>query len=106
MTINFEKNIDILNYVSNHNSMRPKLVIGFAAETEEIDKNAVSKLKNKNCDWIIANDVSKKEIGFDSDYNELTIHYKDMKNKKEKLSFKKKSEISEEIVDRIITQFN
>ncbi len=106
LTINLEKNIDILNYVSNHNSMRPKLVIGFAAETNDLDRNAISKLKNKNCDWIIANDVSKKNIGFDSDYNEVTIYYKNSKIKNEKLSFKKKSQISEEIVDRIITQIN
>ncbi len=106
LTINLEKNIDILNYVSNHNSMRPKLVIGFSAETNDLDKNAKTKLSNKNCDWIIANDVSKKDCGFDSDYNEVTIHYKDPKNKKEKLSFKKKSEISEEIVDRISAQIN
>jgi phosphopantothenoylcysteine decarboxylase / phosphopantothenate---cysteine ligase len=106
LTINLEKNIDILNYISNHNSMRPKLVIGFAAETNDIDNNASAKLKNKNCDWIIANDVTKKNSGFDSDYNEVTIHYKDSKNKKEKLSHRKKSEISEEIVDRIVNQIN
>jgi phosphopantothenoylcysteine decarboxylase/phosphopantothenate--cysteine ligase len=106
LTINLEKNIDILNYVSNHNSMRPKLVIGFAAETNDLEANAITKLKNKNCDWIIANDISKKNSGFDSDFNEVTIYFKDLKNKKEKLSFKKKSEISEEIVDRIITQIN
>ena len=86
--------------------MRPKLVIVFAAETNDLDKNAITKLKNKNCDWIIANDVSQKKTGFDSDYNEVTIHYSDLKIKKEKLSLKKKSEISEEIVDRIVTQFN
>ena len=106
LTLNLEKNIDILNYVSNHNSLRPKLVIGFAAETNDIQKNAISKLESKNCDWIIANDVSKKDSGFESDYNEVVIYYKNLKNKKEKLSFKKKSEISEEIVDRIINQIN
>ena len=106
LTLNLEKNVDILNYVSNHNSMRPKLVIGFAAETNNLDKNASTKLTNKNCDWIIANDISKKDSGFDTDYNEVTIYYKDSKNKKEKLSFKKKSEISEEIVDRIVNQIN
>ena len=104
LTINLEKNVDILNYVSNHNSMRPKLVIGFAAETDDLDKNANIKLINKNCDWIIANDISKREGGFNSDYNEVTIHYKNPKIEKEKLSFKKKSEISEEIVDRITAQ--
>jgi phosphopantothenoylcysteine decarboxylase / phosphopantothenate---cysteine ligase len=106
LTLKLEKNIDILNYISNHNSMRPKLVIGFAAETNNLDKNASAKLADKNCDWIIANDVSKKNSGFDSDYNEVTIHYKNSKNNKEKLSHKKKSEISEEIVDRIVTQIN
>jgi len=106
LTLNLEKNIDILNYISNHNSMRPKLVIGFAAETMNLDKNAISKLNNKNCDWIIANDVSNKDIGFESNYNEVIIHYKDSKIKKEKLTFKKKSEISEEIVDRIVSQIN
>ena len=106
LTISLEKNIDILNYVSSHNSMRPKLVIGFAAETKELDKNARTKLIDKKCDWIVANDVSKKNIGFDSDFNEVTIHYNDFKKKKETLSYKKKSEISEEIVDRIVTQMN
>ena len=104
LNLNFEKNVDILNYVSKHNSMRPDLVIGFAAETDNIENNAEKKLNNKNCDWIIANDVSNKKIGFSSDFNEVTIYYSD-KNK-EKLSYKKKSEISDEIVDRIINQLN
>ncbi len=106
LNLKLEKNIDILNYVSNHNSMRPKLVIGFAAETNNFDENAISKLNNKNCDWIIANDVSKKNIGFNSDFNEVTIYYKGFENKKEKLSYKRKSEISEEIVDRIEDKIN
>ena len=106
LTLNLERNIDILNYVSNHNSMRPKMVIGFAAETTSLEKNAVQKLKDKNCDWIIANDVSKDESGFDNENNEVTIFYKNEKMKKEKLSLKKKSEISEEIVDRIVAQIN
>ena len=63
LNINLEKNVDILNYISNHNSMRPDLVIGFAAETNDVEKNAEKKLSNKNCDWIIANDVSNKKIG-------------------------------------------
>ena len=104
LTINLEQNIDILSFISNHNSMRPKLVIGFAAETNNVEENASIKLVNKNCDWIIANDVSKIDSGFESDYNEVTIHYKN--NKKEKLTHRKKSEISEEIVDRIVNLMN
>ena len=106
LNLNLEKNVDILNYVSNHNSMRPKLVIGFAAETNEINKNAEEKLNKKNCDWIISNDVSNKNIGFNSDYNEVTIHYKNKHIKREKLSYKNKSGISNEVVDRIIDQLN
>jgi len=106
MNLNLEKNIDILNYVSNHNSLRPKLVIGFAAETYNIKNNAKRKLMEKNCDWIIANDVSNKSIGFDSDFNEVTIFYKNKKISDEKLNIKKKSEISDEIIDRVISQLN
>ena len=106
INLNLEKNIDILNYISNHNSLRPKLVIGFAAETNNIKNNAEKKLMEKNCDWIIANDVSNKSIGFDSDFNEVTIFYKDKKKEEEKLSMKKKSEISDEIVNKVINQLN
>ncbi|MDA9071324.1 bifunctional phosphopantothenoylcysteine decarboxylase/phosphopantothenate--cysteine ligase CoaBC [Candidatus Pelagibacter sp.] len=106
LNLELEKNIDILNYVSKHNSLRPKLVIGFAAETNDLQKNAKKKLIEKNCDWIIANDVSNNSIGFDSDFNEVSIFYKDEEIKNEKLVMKKKSEISEEIIDRVIKQLN
>ena len=105
LNLELEKNVDILNYVSKHNSLRPKLVIGFAAETNDIQENAKKKLTEKNCDWIVANDVSNSFIGFNSDFNEVSIFYKD-KKKNEKLAMKKKSEISEEITDRIINQLN
>ena len=104
--LELEKNIDILDYISKHNSLRPKLVIGFAAETNNVKENAQKKLIEKNCDWIIANDVSNKSIGFDSDFNEVSIFYKDQKVKNEKLVIKRKSEISEEIIDRVIEQLN
>ena len=106
LNLELEKNIDILNYVSKHNSLRPKIVIGFAAETNNIQENAKNKLIEKNCDWIIANDVSNKSIGFNSNFNEVSIFYKDKRIKNEKLTMKKKSEISEEIIDRVIEQLN
>jgi len=106
INLNLEKNIDILNYVSNHNSLRPKLVIGFAAETNELEENSRKKLMEKNCDWIIANDISNKSIGFNSDFNEVTILYKNKKIEDEKLYMKKKSEIADEIVDRVVSQLN
>ena len=106
MNLDLEKNIDILNYVSKHNSLRPKLVIGFAAETNNVQENAKKKLMEKNCDWVIANDVSNKLIGFESDFNEVSIFYRNEKIKDEKLLMKKKSEISDEIIDRVIEQLN
>ena len=69
-------------------------------------ENAEKKLVEKNCDWIIANDVSNNSIGFDSDFNEVSIFYKDNEIKNEKLAMKKKSEISEEITDRVIKHLN
>ena len=102
--LELEKNVDILNYVSNHNSLRPRLVVGFAAETNNLESYANEKLNKKNCDWIVANDVSNKEIGFDSDFNEVSIFYKN--NKTEKLKYKPKSEISEELVEKIINHLN
>ena len=106
LNLGLEKNVDILNYVSNHNSLRPKLVIGFAAETINLENNSKKKLIDKNCDWIIANDISNKSIGFNSDFNEVTIFYKNKNMKEEKLSLKKKSEISDEIIDRVLNQLN
>ena len=104
LNLNLEKNVDILNYVSNHNSLRPGLVIGFAAETNNLKSYAIKKLNEKNCDWIIANDVSKSNIGFNSDFNEVSIFYKN--NKSDKISYKPKSEISDEIVEKIIDHLN
>ena len=102
--LKLEKNIDILSNISNHNSLRPKITIGFAAESENLDRNSKLKLDQKNCDWIITNDISDETIGFDSDDNEVSIFYK---NKEvEKLSKKKKSLIASEIVEKIISELN
>ena len=104
INLTLERNIDILSHVSNHNSLRPKMVIGFAAETDNLIENSKKKLNDKNCDWIIANDVSDVSIGFESDFNEVTIFYK---NKKfEKISKMKKSLLSDNIVERIILELN
>ena len=103
-TINLDETVDILNYISKNNQNRPKLVIGFSAETEKLLQNSKIKLKNKNADWIIANDVSKKDIGFNKDYNAVTIIRSDGKIshiKKNKKSFIA-SIISGEIVKKLL----
>ena len=104
LNLDLEKNVDILDYVSNHNFLRPKLVVGFAAETNNLENYANKKLSEKNCDWIVANDVSNNSIGFDSDFNEVSIFYKNKKT--EKLMYKPKSEISDELVEKIISHLN
>ena len=104
LNLSLEKNIDILNNISKHNSLRPKLTIGFAAETNNIVENSLNKLEEKNCDWIIANDVSDNSIGFDSDENQISIFYKDRKN--ENLKKMSKSLVASEIVNRVIQKLN
>ena len=104
INLNLQKNIDILNHISKHNLLRPKIVIGFAAETNNLNYYAKKKLSEKNCDWIIANDVSNQDIGFGSDFNQVSIFYKNMKY--EKLPKMKKSLLAEKIVNKIISQLN
>ena len=102
--LSLEKNTDILGHISNHNSLRPKLVVGFSAETNSLKNNSLKKLSEKNCDWIIANDISKEDIGFDSDFNKVSIYYKN--KSEENLPKMKKSILANEIVNRIISQLN
>ena len=104
MDLNLQKNIDILSHISKHNSLRPKIVIGFAAETNNLNEYAKKKLSEKNCDWIIANDVSDPNIGFESNFNKVSIFYKNMKY--EKLPKMKKSILADEIVKKVISQLN
>ncbi len=66
------ENPDILATLSGAGSRRPRLVIGFAAETENVVANASAKLKKKGCDWIVANDVSATAGTFGGDAN--TVH--------------------------------
>ncbi len=71
--INFIKNNDILDFLSKNNRNRPQIVAGFSAETKNVIKNSSLKMKNKNCDLIFANDVSRKDIGFNSDFNKVSV---------------------------------
>ena len=104
LNIKLQENIDILKFVSTHNSLRPKLVIGFAAETNNLIKFATTKLEQKHCDWIVANDVSDKSIGFNSMKNEVSIIQKN--NEIEKITKRDKSEIAAILVQKIIKKFS
>ena len=106
INLSLEKNIDILGHISKHNSLRPKIVIGFAAETNDLISNSKKKLSEKNCDWLVANDVSDTSIGFESDYNEVTIFYNNNNKNQEKISKMKKSLLADKIVEKVIFQLN
>jgi phosphopantothenoylcysteine decarboxylase/phosphopantothenate--cysteine ligase len=56
-------------------------VIGFAAETNDVDENAQKKLRAKNCDMIVANDVSRAETGMETDENEVEIFFRNGERK-------------------------
>ena len=99
-SIELEKNKDIVEFLGKNNKYRPKLVVGFSAETENLNRNALSKLKRKNCDLIIANDISKKDSGFNSDYNRISIIDNNGKIKIIKKS--RKSFIANKIVEFIL----
>lgn len=84
---------DILASLSKR---RRYLVIGFAAETHDLKENAQKKLRGKNCDAIVANDVSGSETGIESDENEVTIFFRDGESKK--ISRAPKKNIARELV--------
>jgi len=102
LNLNFKRNIDILEFLSKNNSQRPRLVVGFAAETNDLIKFANEKKNRKYCDWIIANDISNSEIGFNSEYNAVSIIYD---NKIEKIEKNLKSYIANKIAKKIINNF-
>jgi len=98
--IHLEKNPDILDYLSKNNKARPKMVVGFSAETENVIQNSKKKIKEKYCDLIIANDVSKKDSGFNSEYNKVSII--DKKGKIKLIPRSKKSYIANAIAKIIL----
>jgi len=79
------------------------VLVGFSAETENLIENSKKKLKNKYCDIIIANDVSKKETGFNVEFNKVSIIEKN--GNIEDLPKNKKSYIASKIAKKIIDKF-
>ena len=101
--LSLEKNQDILEYLGKNNKNRPKFVVGFSAETENLIKNSKIKLERKFCDLIIANDVSKKNIGFNVDFNQISII--DKNNKIENIKKNTKSFIATIVAKKIVDRF-
>ena len=81
-----------------------RISVGFAAETRNLIENAREKLVSKNLDFIVANDVSRSDAGFRSDYNEVKIIYPE--GRTEDLPYMTKHRLAGEILDRIASLFN
>ncbi len=97
ITLTMVKNPDILKEISNKNTKAK--IVGFCAESENLIDNAKIKISNKGCDYLVANDISRKDIGFSSDENEIYILDKDLNIK----HFKKdtKQNIAKNILEYI-----
>ena len=98
LTIEFQRTQDILKYVGD-NKHEGQKVIGFAAETNNLIEYAKEKIVKKNLDYIVANDISKKDIGFGSDDNEVYII--DRHDNIKKIDKSNKNNIAKAIVDEI-----
>ena len=98
LTIEFQRTQDILKYVGD-NKHEGQKIIGFAAETNNLIEYAKEKIVKKNLDFIVANDISKKDIGFGSDDNEVYII--DKHDNIKKIDKSNKNNIAKAIVDEI-----
>ncbi len=104
ITLTLVKNPDILKELclkkhSTNADKKSPLIIGFCAESENLLENAKEKINKKGCDYLIANDISRKDIGFSSDFNEVTIL--DKNGGMKKLERANKKTIAKEIFNYI-----
>lgn len=99
--LGLKKNKDILSFVASN--FISAYIVGFAAETDNVDTNAKKKLEAKNLDMIVSNDVSDKSIGFDVDDNEVNVY---TKNNKVFLKKDKKIRIAREVLKIVASNIN
>ena len=102
LNLELSENVDILKSIGTRNSKRPKLVIGFAAETNNLIDNATKKLNSKGSDWIVANDVSGgKVIG--KNHNEICLISNRGIENWPKMT---KSDVAKKLSQRIVNYFS
>lgn len=101
LVLELERTRDILGSMRTEFGYRGVL-IGFAAETHDVEAYARGKLERKQCDLIVANDVSRKDIGFDSSDNEVLLVYPDRTEALEKAA---KVHIAHQIIERAVLLF-
>lgn len=98
LTLKLVKNSDILASISKKKTKK-QIIVGFCAESEKLLDNAKNKIKLKGCDYIVANDISRSDIGFNSDENEVYII--DKKFNIEKIEKTAKAKIAQKILEKI-----
>lgn len=98
ISIDLVKNPDILKEISL-NKKEGQIIVGFCAESENLLENAKEKIQKKGCDYLIANDISRSDIGFSSDYNEVYILNKS--GDIQKIGKTTKSQIAKKILETI-----
>lgn len=98
LTLTLVKNPDILGSARSVFGF-DGLLVGFAAETEKLAEHALDKLRRKDCDLLVANDVSRSDIAFDRDENEVELFYRDGRH--ETLAQASKATIAAELVGRV-----
>lgn len=98
ISIELVKNPDILKEISAKKTSK-QLVIGFCAESEKVLEFAKEKIQKKGCDYLIANDISRSDIGFSSDYNEVFVI--DKESNVEKIERASKTQIAKKIFEAI-----
>ena len=104
MNILLEQNPDILRTISENNKNRPELVVGFTLETENLIKSARSKMIEKSCDWIIANNhIQNNESVFDNNMNEVSFL---TNNHEENWGLISKKNVAEKLCSKIIDYFD
>lgn len=106
LLVRLVRNPDILAKVAAYRQEhdRPRVIVGFAAETEDLLKNAQAKMAAKKLDMVVANDVSEAGSGFGADDNRVILLYKD--GKQEMLPLLPKVEVAERIIARISEMLN
>jgi phosphopantothenoylcysteine decarboxylase/phosphopantothenate--cysteine ligase len=97
--VELEATPDVLAAVAAMGSLRPRVVIGFAAESRNLLKNATAKLKSKKLDMIVANDISAQDSGFGVDTNRVTLLFPDAKE--QTLPLMHKDEVAETIISHL-----
>lgn len=102
MTLNLKQNPDILATLSAKGPNRPRLVVGFAAETDDVVANARAKLAKKGCDWVVANSVSDANPVFGSDENQVYFVTSDKTEEWPKAS---KQDVARKLASRIADFF-